>query len=208
MAKRSKKRSGSKGILVLMITAFLGAGVLAAYVRFNPSAAHVAQADRFDQPEVIIQSRKVDHSASIPLSSAPNNILVPALQNNEVVLARPLGPVPDGIKPEVYVVNETLSSLLIDKAKVLDISVTKGLALIHCTSEIQKGYGTMEEGNLIKSLQMALGQFKQINSYQLVIEGHTVESLGNIDLTTPVKVIRPGQTEPTNDEGPIPPKPS
>lgn len=191
---------------MLMITAFLGAGVLAAYVRFTPGAAHVQRPESISQPEVTIESRPANPHRTSQTTTVPDNLMIPAVQNNEVVLARPIGSIPDGVKPEVYVVNETLSSLLIDKAKVLDISVTKGLALIHCTPEIQKGYGTFEEGNLIKSIQLALGQFKQIDAYQIVVEGHIVETLGNIDLTTPVKVIRPGQSEPTNDEGQIPPR--
>ena len=209
MPKRNKKNSGRKGILILMCVSFLGAGGFAAYVRFAPGAAHVSVKDRIQEPDAKIDAKPLVRNNPEAPQSQSDALLIPAVINNEVKLSSAAGQIPEGTKPEVFLANQTLSSLMIDKAKVLDIQTTKGVALINCTPEIQKGYGTMEEGNLIKALSMALGQFKPIKSFQIVIEGHTVESLGNIDLTTPVKVIRPGATPDSNSsEESTPPKPS
>ena len=209
MPKRSKKNSGSKGILVVMIMALMGAGVFAAYVKFAPGASHVAATLNESRPDVTIDTKPLTRSNPDLGTTKTDTYLVPAVVDNEVKLTQPAGEIPDGVKPEVFVVNQTLTSLMIDKARVLDISTVKGLALIHCTPDIQKGYGTMEEGNLIKALQMALGQFKDIKNFQIVVEGQKIESLGNIDLLTPVEVIRPGeQPAPKTSEESTPPNPS
>ncbi len=209
MPKRNNKNSGGKGILILMCVSLMGAGVFAAYVKFAPGAAHVAAVDRIQEPDVKIDSRRIERSAPSKSTTQTDSLFVPAVVNNEVKLNSSLGEVPEGTKRETYLVNQTLASLMIDKAKVLDITTNGGLAMIHCTPEIQKGYGTMEEGNLIKALSMALGQFKTIKNFQIEVEGHTVESLGNIDLTTPVNVIRPGEKQDSNSsEESTPPKPN
>ncbi len=67
----------------------------------------------------------------------------------------------------------------------------------------------MEEGYLIKAIQMALGQFKDIDKFQIIVDGKAVDSLGNIDLSKPVDVIRPGQKSDSNSsEDSTEPKPN
>lgn len=177
-----------------MTVAFCGAIGFAGYVKFAPKAAHVADDLRRNQPEVTIDAKPEHSSSNGDSIDQTDAYLVPAVVNNEVKLSTPAGKVPEGIQPEVFVVNQTLASLGIDKARATGVDIHSGVAMMDFNPSLMKGYGTIEEGNLIKALQLALGQFKAIEKFQIIVEGKPIETLGNIDLTSPVDVIRPGAT--------------
>jgi hypothetical protein len=196
MPKRSSNSSAGKGVAAILLLTVLGAGVLAAYVGLNPKAAHVVN-DSPGAPDISIKSR---------VTAPPKNenadgptLLVPALLENDVKLDKPAGQVPEGVAPEVHLINRTLESLNVDGARALGIDTKDRTAMISFNPGIEKGYGTIEEGHLIKALRMALGQFPNIDRFQLLVDGKVVDSLGNIDLTTPVEVLRPGQKETTGE---------
>jgi hypothetical protein len=203
MPKRSSNSSAGKSVLAIMLVALLGAGVLAAYVKMTPQAAHVTQDRPQSGPDVTVQSQATNRTEA-PLTKQ-EGLLVPSVIQNDVKLDKPAGSPPDGVRPEVFLVNQSLSSLKIDGASALGIEVKDRVAAVSFNPGIEKGYGTIEEGYLIKALQMALGQFKDIDKFQVIVEGKTVDSLGNIDLSTPVEVIRPGQKPGSDDKKPIDP---
>jgi len=198
MPKRSNNSPAGKSVVAILLLTVLGAGVLAAYVRLNPKAAYLPRAEASTGPDVSIQANSANQVQSPPAAAA-SELLVPSVIKNEVKLDKPAGQPPEGVAPEVFLINETLTSLQVDGARALGIDVKDHLAIVSCNPGIQKGYGTMEEGYLIKALSMALGQFKDIDKFQLAVEGKIVDSLGNIDLTTPVDVIRPGQSAVTTE---------
>lgn len=175
---------------MLLCLCVVGAGGLAAYVKLFPAAAHV---DRMvDKTDVVKQvDAPPTESQTQKPSKASSALKIPTLVNGELKLLGTPSDVADGVRPETALVNDTLVSLQIEGAKALGMEVTRHNAMIDFNPAIQKGYGTIEEGNLIKALQMALGQFPDIKSFQLRIDGKVVDTLGNIDLTTPVDVIRP-----------------
>jgi len=197
MPKRSSNSPAGKSVAAILLLTVLGAGVLAAYVGLNPQASHVV-VDRPATPDVSVNTRHDDNKVAPPQDSM--TLLVPAVVQNDVKLDRPASSPPEGVAPEVNLINQTLASLQVEGAKALGIDVKDHLAVVSFNPGIEKGYGTIEEGHLIKALSLALGQFKNIDRFQLAIEGKTVDSLGNIDLTTPVKVLRPGQPDPVDQE--------
>jgi len=201
MPKRTSNSSAGKGVVAVMLLALCGAGVLAAYVKMSPQAAHVTGEASQPSPEVSVTSHATKQPDFQAETNAPH-LLVPSILKNDIALFKSAGLPPEGVRPEVFLVNETLTSLQIDGARAVGIDVKDHLALVDFNTGIERGYGTIEEGYLIKSLQMALGQFKDIDKFQVVVEGKTVESLGNIDLTEPVPVIRPGGVHAPADSTP------
>jgi len=191
MPKRNSNSPAGKSVVAVMLLTLLGAGGVAAYVKMSPQAAHVSQGPAQAGPDLTIQSQPPHEADIAPTKS--DGLLVPAIVQNDIKLDKPVGEAPQGVRPEVFLVNQTLASLQVQGAQALGIEVKDRIAMVSFNPGIEKGYGSMEEGYLIKALQMALGQFKDIDKFQIVVEGKTVDSLGNIDLTTPVEVIRHGQ---------------
>ncbi|AIE87036.1 GerMN domain-containing protein [Fimbriimonas ginsengisoli] len=184
-----------------MLVAALGVIGFAAYVKMAPGASHVPEPLRrpaIESPVGNLPSSPRRHSAGPDVkvdSHTDPDLKVPAVQGNDVKLAHSAGKVPDGVKPMVFLANATLESLKIEKAKALGVEIKDRNALVDFNPELEKGYGSTEEGQLIKALQMALGQFPDIDTFQIVIDGKTIDSLGQIDLSEPISVIRPDGTE-------------
>jgi len=196
MPKRSNNSPAGKSVAAILMLTVLGAGVLAAYVGLNPKAAHVINETQTG-PEITIKSHEDTTGKQGPITDGLN-FLVPEVVENDIKLNKLAPPVPQGVAPEVHLINLTLASLQVDGARALGIDTKNRLAMVSFNPGIEKGYGTIEEGHLIKALRMALGQFDDIDSFQLLVDGKVVDSLGNIDLTTPVKVLRPGQKDPVD----------
>ena len=199
MPKRTKNSPAGKGVVAVMLLTMLGAGGLAAYVKLTPQAAHVIQDHKVADPEVTVRTESTS-KPSVERDDQSSSLFVPTVQDNDVKLIKVAATPAEGVKPEISLLNETLQGLQIEGARAVGIDIQNGTAMVDFNPAIQKGYGTIEEGYVIKSLQMALGQFKNISKFQVIVEGKPIDSLGNIDLTTPVPVIRPGQVSSKSNE--------
>jgi len=169
--------------------ALLGVGVFAAYVKLTPSAAHVAPDIR--KPEPLVHHERPKGPSVEVQSSSAQEFKIPVLHGENVSLDKSAGKAPSGVKPMVFVATETLKQLKIDGAKAIGVDVKDRNALVDFNPALDKGYGSMEEGQLIKSLQWALGQFPEIDTFQIVIDGQVKTTLGQLDLTDPIPVTRP-----------------
>lgn len=180
-----------------MLVALLGVGVFAAYVKLTPPAQHVAPELHRPAETAVVAPEKHESfvrekpaGPSVEVDAGPQ-LRVPALSGEEVKLGRKAGSVPSGVKPMVFIANETLKDLKIDKARAIGVDVHGRNALIDFNPEIEKGYGSTEEGELIKALSTALGQFPEIDTFQIVVDGKPLDTLGELDLSDPIAVIRP-----------------
>jgi hypothetical protein len=132
----------------------------------------------------------------VEVQSEPG-LVVATLDGDKLKLV-PLKAASKGEKPIVYVTNHVLRNLKVAGARAIGVEVKERVALIDFNPALTEGFGSMEEANLIKALQMSLGQFKEIDSFQVVIEGQVLDSLGHFEIDSPVPVIRPGK--PVSDE--------
>ncbi len=82
-------------------------------------------------------------------------------------------------------------------ARALSADVKDGIAKIEFSNSFERSYGSTDEGAILQGLQRAMGQFKDVNKVYLQIGGRPIDSLGNVDLSQGIEVIRPGRTEPT-----------
>jgi nitrous oxidase accessory protein NosD len=97
-----------------------------------------------------------------------------------------------GKDEKLFVVNRTLDALKLEGAEAKKIDLAGGIAKVDLNEAILSGMGSMEEGTLLKALQMALGQFKEVELFQVTIDGKPVESLGgHLEWYDPQPVIRP-----------------
>lgn len=205
--RKTKSSSGGRAIATLMLVAALGVGALYAYVKFTPAAQHVAVADRRttdseDAPTPRRHSRESDTDGpDVSVKSSPDlKLRVPSVDGLNVKLGKSAGRVPDGIKPMVFISNATLKELNLDKARALGVDIKNRNALVDFNEDIESGFGSMEEGMVIKALQTALGQFPEIDTFQFVVGGKALTTLGQADLTDPIPVIR-AATPTSSDAG-------
>lgn len=203
MPKKSNSPS-SRGVLIVAMVATMGVVGFAAYVKMSPNAARVPddlrRSTSLEQPLVRPAQRK--HEPDVEVTSRKVDLLIPAVVDGEVKLSKPASEVPKGMNPMVFATTETLKSFGVEDGRALGVQVKDKTALLDVNEQlVDHGFGSTEEGQVIKALQMVLGQFSQIDRFELIFDGNKVDSLGSIDLTDPIPVVRPGQTEP-NDPAP------
>lgn len=193
MPKRTTNSPGARAVTTIMVLAALGVGVFAAYVRFGPNVQRVP--DEIRRPSVASETsshRSRPHGPSVEIETSPAlDLKIPVVEGDTVHLGKSAGPVPSGTKPMVFLATATLKQLKIEGARALGVDVKGRNALIDFNEALDKGYGSTEEGYLISSLQWALGQFPEIDTFQIVIDGQVKDTLGQLDLSEPISVTRP-----------------
>ena len=198
MARKKKKSSGFglKPVLMLMGVGALGVAGFAYYVKATPAAAHVPQEIRRKEAPAP-SSTPQTHRRSNSERSDPNTIeqspyKVPVISGDDVKLSAHVPLPPKGVDDRVYITTKTFESLGIDGGRALSVDLKDGIANIDVNEAFAShGYGSTEEGQVIKALQLALGQFKDIERFTMIFEGQQLDTLGNAELTDPIPVIRP-----------------
>jgi len=195
----TRKKGGSSGgraVVSFMMLGALGVAGFAAYVHFVPAAHHIPEELR--QPSVTIDStpapsrNHVRHPSRDEVSGRyeGDDLLIPKIVDGKVVLEPSVERPPDGVKPIVWMANQTLQSLKVEDGKAIGVDVKERNALIDFTPDVEQGFGSTEEGNLLKALQTAMGQFPEVDTFQLVVDGKPLTTLGQVDITDPIPVIR------------------
>ncbi|MBS1719189.1 MAG: GerMN domain-containing protein [Armatimonadetes bacterium] len=111
---------------------------------------------------------------------------------------------PSGEDARLSAVNEFLSSsnIVPKGAKAMSISMRDRTAVIEFNEAFNKTYGTIDEQTILTGLRMALGQFDDVDKILLMVSGKPLDSLGSVDTTEPLDVIRT-----TSKEQPVDPMP-
>jgi len=179
------------GVWLVAMVCALGFGATAYYVANTPEARRVPDDIRRTAPVGTPSSGQgKTPEPDVQTTVRPEDqVWVPALQGETVALAAQKEPVPAGTNPHRFVVERSLSACKID-ARILGVEVKGGIAALDFNRDLQKGYGSMEEATFIKALQLGLGQFPEIEKFQIFVDGQTVDSLGHFELSGPIEVER------------------
>jgi hypothetical protein len=188
----SRKSNKIPIIASLLIVSLLGGAVTSAYVLTTPAAQHVP-------PDL----RRADKAqAKAPTNSQANEKrIVPRTGSEGTTFATADIKFPPGVDHRVYLVNDYLGQLHgkgLGKpdAKALGVDVRDGTAYLDLNSAFDETYGTQDEGTVLNGILTVLGQYPEIDQVQFEINGKPMETTGNVDLTVPQPVIRPGRTVP------------
>lgn len=151
--------------------------------------------------------RETSRRPKAPISSSVN-VMMPEIKGGQLRLSKRSETAPKGEDPRIFVVNEYLRQLhekgLGDsKARAIGIDLMDGVAHISFNPAFEQTYGTDDEGVILNGIAASLGQFPDIEKIQYEVEGKPMDSLGNVDLTEPQPVIRPGA--PLTEGGPAAP---
>jgi outer membrane lipoprotein-sorting protein len=85
--------------------------------------------------------------------------------------------------------DQSLSRIIPEETRLLDVRVENGIAYADFSAEITKGnFGAGTEGVLVSSIVWTLTQFEEIEAVQILVEGQVLESLaGHVSISEPLR---------------------
>ncbi len=190
----SNRNSGpsKKSLFIITLLSVTVVGSLAAYVKMAPANTVPANEHRVDpnyvrkSPNVTINSHKVGELGGQVM------LLTPHYKGEELSFTSSPLSVPPDQDPKVFAINEFLrtTKLSSSDARVLSVDVKDGIATLSFNPAFESGYGTDDERTMIEGLQRTMGQFTDVQKIEIVVDGKNIESLGNIEISEPLDVLR------------------
>lgn len=180
-----------------MAIGFLVVGSLAGWVAMNPTPAIEMGRERRVEPTPIVPKPAPEPE------QATVEVLTPYYRDLELGFRSERQVLPIGENPKVYAVNRYLDSVTAAPAgaRARTCVVNRGVATLDFASEFATSYGTFDEQLVVVGVLRAMGQFPEVHSVQITVDGRPIETLGNIDLLSPLPVVRPedrpGRPEPS-----------
>ena len=181
-----------------------GTVALALYVQLTPGASRIRPMD---------DAQKGMPEASV---SQSNNVLIPVPKFEEGKLhfqSRSL-PLSSDSDRKLEAVSEFLKeSNLIGTARLMSIDVQDGVASLHFTEGFDEGMSSTDEATLLYGLRAVLGQFEDVKSLRIFVEGRQIEELGHFEIVDPVPTIpvnrwtNPGDPSESSEQTPPPSMP-
>ena len=175
----------------MLLAGALVTGSLAAWVQMSPNKSIPVEEHRVARlPE---HQSKRDVPTTHKQDPGKIQVLKPRFEGQDLKYDRHEAVVPEGQNKMVFAVNQYLkeSKVAPAAAQATKASIDKrGDLTLEFNSDFDRTYGTEDERTLVDGILRTLGQFSEINSVRFTINGQQMETLGNIDLTTPQAVLR------------------
>ena len=85
--------------------------------------------------------------------------------------------------------DQSLSRIIPEGTRLLDVRVENGIAYADFSAEITKGnFGAATEGVLLSSIVWTLTQLEEVEAVQILVEGQVLESLaGHVSISEPLR---------------------
>jgi len=179
------KRSNSAGVIAMLLIGAAGVYAVGFYIKKTPEAQNVPPPLHRTQSDKGNVGQPADQKSSV-------KIITPESHSGDLKLNQTDESVPTGTDPILFAVNRFFenSHITTPDAKVLNVDVKEGVALINCTEAMDKGHGSSDEQALIQGLSKTLSQFANVKKFQVLVSGKPV-SWGNIDMSEPLDVTPP-----------------
>lgn len=92
-------------------------------------------------------------------------------------------------EPELGAANAMLKTLGYKDFNFVDFQVSEdGSAILDVTGGIRNGFSSGEEADFVRALQVCLGQFPNVKSVILKVDGEKLDTLGHLELSDPILV--------------------
>ena len=172
MSRRKKDKNLVVGVLMVCAVIVVAVG---AYVKFAP-------ADKIHITDEVIEQ-----------TAGGVTVLVPRFEEDGLVFETTEVDVPKDQDPRIFALNLYLRKVAAVPKEVaaLTCTVFDTVATVDFNAAFDRSYGTEDEMIVINGILRVLGQFKEIASVMITVEGNVIESIGNLDLTESHRVIRP-----------------
>lgn len=207
------KIGASKSPLLIGLIAATGSfAALAAVVRNGgteaPGPLKPEYVRRFEPAATVREpkesrSREANSPASTngPEISDSGIVRYVAMRGEELTLDRELT-LKLGEDPHQRSLTETVKSLGYADVRILKVGVEKGAATVDVSPSLtNEGFSSSSEAALIEAIARTLGQFSEIQTFVLRIDGEVLDTLGHLELDKATRVIRPDE-KPDGSESP------
>ncbi len=185
MANNSGANRGA--IIAAFMLSAAGLAGVATYVTQTPQAQRVPDDMRRTEES------RTNAQPDTPEIARMQKVRFVKMNGEKLELSDPVE-IPATKGPALYSTNETIKALGLNEIRCLGIDIDHGVAELNMNPAVESGFGSMAEAEFINALAMNLGQFKNIDSFRITVEGTTIESLGHFELENPTKVIRASET--------------
>jgi hypothetical protein len=202
MASNRPARTSNVAALILVLLGTTGLVALGVYVRHSPPLTKPRESATPPPltPAPTTESTKREITATV---------FTPSISGDNLELTARQTTVPDGQDPIVFVVNAYLLEAKVTPtdARALSSQIRNGVAYLDFTPSFAQTYGSIDERTLLRGICSSIGQFPDVSKVQFQVEGKPMDTLGNVDLSQPIDVIRdPNAPDPAEKTGNNPPR--
>ncbi|MFN3728471.1 MAG: GerMN domain-containing protein [Fimbriimonadaceae bacterium] len=179
-------KSKLAAILVLSLSAagFAGLAIYASQSKVNRIPDHMRK-DGGGGPEVNVDAKQQKRANYI-------KVFMPKYVGDELRFDFVEQSIPQSEDRMVFAVNQFLRSshILPEKARVVGINVdANGHASLSMSPEFESGVGLEDERTLIDGIRVALGQFQNVATFEMHVEGEPIRTLGHLDLSERIRTL-------------------
>lgn len=184
MARRLNRNGLAVTIIALSAVTLAGLGIYASSTKPS-TATQVASKPVASQKPLDVEVKPDDERDQV-------KTLTPRFQGDELKFDQSSATPPAGVDPKVWAVNQYLGTLqaVPKDAKALSCKVDNLTATLDFNQAILAGYGTSDEQALVNGILTVMSQFKDVKAVKVTVEGQSVETFGNIDLTEAQPVLK------------------
>jgi len=188
----TSKRPNTTAIWMLALVGAMGVAAFAGYVQSTPAAQTVAKDLRRPEPP---KTTPTPESAA-PAKDAAPQVLVPVFQGEGYTLGNRES-VPSGMDAKTFAATEAAKAVKVEGARALGVEIKDKVAIVTFNDAAESGMGSEQEANFAEAMQVAFGQFADVEKLRLMVGDHALQG-GHFDFSEPLDVIRPasGKTGP------------
>ena len=193
--KQQTRKSPNTGMWFLFALGLAATAGVGAYLKSNPSASIPPSEMRTDDDRKSVKDALDGKpAATTDRRDGKVEVIKPKLDDKgeELTYDKSHEAIPEGQDKVVFAVNRFLeeSKIVPAGAKLDSVEVKDKIATLKFNAAFDRTYGTEDERVLVDGILHTVGQFAEIEKVQFTIGGEPMETLGNIDLTTPQTVLR------------------
>ena len=188
----SSKRSKSNiGVILLFLVGASGAAALGLYVKAGHST--VPPEDR--RPAAVVEKpttpKPVEETK--PEATTQADVLVPTMTGTDLTFKTESRPLPEGVNPMIFAVNEYLKQIpaVPKDGRLIGVEVINHTAIMQFNQTFADNtYGSEDEKTVLDGLCATMGMFPDVNDIKLEVNGKGIDSLGHVELSDPLPVTR------------------
>ena len=206
------KPSATKSpLFILLLGASAGFAGLAALVKNSPQEAPGKLKPQFERPSAPVAEPGPKTDPKPPVKTPTvrvreEQVVRYVVGSDKPELTKEVA-LRAGEDPKARALAESLKSLGYGTVRVLRVDVENGRAMVDVSPGVYDlNLGTTGEAALIQGLALTLGQFEDVKSFRLRVDGEVVDSLGHLELAegTPVTRTDPADESATPSRAPTP----
>lgn len=198
MIKKSKHNRNGTLWIVLLVGAMGGAALTqvvtgGSTMNVPPDQLRTENKPAPDKNSAAISSIKQNDSSMAMEDQVKIKVVIPKYNDKgDLSFSNSIATVPDKENRYLFAINAFLKAAKVTEPKAKAISaVVRGKVLfIEFNEAFATGYGTEDEETLVNGVCRSAGQFSEVNQVQFMFNGKPLETLGSVELSSPLSVTR------------------